>query len=219
MTNAQNELREYLGNKWEPDWTVWNNERLRKELKGYADGWDFYRRSKYAVYLLAHVSISEWRRPYLTFVREVAPPGLVLEYHAGVGGFGLQLYDGWGYEPAFADFQTKATPFLKWRLRQRELKADLYDLEKDDLLHYPLVICFDALERYEPEQQQVLIERLAVLGKKVIINATRDSFVEPGRYHPVNISALLDQIGDRMIKHKIVNVYVNLIAFSGSEEA
>jgi hypothetical protein len=42
--NAQNELREYLGKKWEPQWTVWNNERLRKELKGFKDGWDFYRR-------------------------------------------------------------------------------------------------------------------------------------------------------------------------------
>jgi hypothetical protein len=30
--NAQHELREYLGDKWEPAWTVWDGERLSKEV-------------------------------------------------------------------------------------------------------------------------------------------------------------------------------------------
>jgi hypothetical protein len=119
-----------------------------------------------------------------------------------VGGFGLQLYDGWGYTPSFADYQTKATPFLKWRLKRRGLKAELYDLKKNEIPRSPLVICFDALERYEPKEQPALIERLAALGDMVIINATRDSFVEPKFYHPLDIPALLDQIGGRLISHK-----------------
>lgn len=217
--NAKYELAEYLGDKWEPSWWVWDNAKMRREMSGFSDGWDFYRRSKYITYLLAHASISDWRKPYLTFVRETIAPCEVLVYHAGVGGFGLQLYDGWGYTPTFADYQTKATPFLKWRLKQRGLKSNLYDLQKDEIPHSPLVICFDALERYVPEQQPVLIERLAALGDTVIINVTRDSFVEPKFYHPLDISALSDQIGSRLISHKIVNVYINLIAFRGSEEA
>jgi hypothetical protein len=125
-----------------------------------------------------------------------------------VGGFGLRLCDGYSYVPAFADYQTKSLPFLKWRLRQRGLKTDLFDLDKDDIPFYPLVICFDALERYEPEQQPALVDRLAGLGRTVIFNAdSRD----------VEVPALLEQVKERLVKHRVVNVYVNLIAFRSEE--
>lgn len=206
--NARNELREYLGQKWEPQWTVWNADKLNKEVSGYADWWDFYRRSKYAVYLLANAIVDEWREPHLTFVRETMRACPVLDYHAGVGGFSLRLYDGYGYEPAFADYQTKSIPFLKWRLKKRGLKADVWDLDKNDLPSYPLVICFDAIERYGDTQAE-LIDRLAELGQTVVVSA--DS-----RY--VDVAAVLAHIGERLMKHKVVNVYVNLIAYKGLEQ-
>ena len=212
--NAQYELAEFMGKGFESNKLLWDDRSLRQALAPYQGLVEWQRQDKESLYLYAHIAISEWRLPYLTFVQEVAPPPRsVLAYHDGVGGVGLQLGD--GYELAFADYQTRLTKFLRWRLKQRKLKSPVYDIEKDDVPTHPLVMCFDSIQRYETDAQWGFVQQLATLGEMVVFNMDTRNFELDGFFYSVDVGGLLKQIRDSfdLVRHKVVNHYVNLIAF------
>lgn len=213
--NPTNELAKYIGDGFDSSMLAWDNTRFYRTLRKYVSIEDFQKRDELALYLYTHLSVSEWRRPYLTFVQEVCPPPqTVLDYHAGVGGFGLQLMD--RYDVSFADVATRCTKFLRWRLEQRQKGAQVYDIEKDSLPHCQIVISFDAIHRYEPETQTGFLDLLSTLGETVVMNIDTINYSqEKSLLWSADVSALLKHIKSKheLVNHRIVNHYINLVAY------
>jgi len=213
------ELEQYLGERFEPRLLHWRDADIVGELGKYQDARDYRRRSKPLVYREAHLGESEWRAPYLQFAREVCGPTDVLDYHCGVGSFGLRLQDDYGYRADFADEKGECAKFLKWRIEQRGASSRVYDIDKDEIPRHSLVICFDKVLLYPPEQQLGFIELLATLGEVVVFNLNTRDFNYDGFYYPVDVEALAGQIAQKfeLIRRWTVNHYAHLFAIRGIE--
>lgn len=216
------ELMDYFGNKFEPTHLRWSDRAWEKDAARYKDADEYRRKSKLLIYKQLQTWLSAWRAPYFDFVRETIAPTKTLNYRCDVGAVGLWLMQ-YGYQVDFADVKSECTKFLQWRLKQRGIEATVYDLNKNDVPRYPLVVCFEALHYYPPEQQFELVEELARLGETVIINLNTKNVVnfstrpyEQERFcHPVDVAGLLEQIEQNysIIRHTVSNVYAHLVAF------
>lgn len=212
---VKTELHQYLGDGFEPKKLTWDDAFLRRELTDAGSAASFWG-GRNVLYLHAVASTDDWRLPYLKFVRETVPPPVrLLEYHAGVGNFGLQL--GEGYDAAYAEDKSPCAAFLQWRLKQRKSKAPIYGLD-DNIPVYPLVLGFDAIQRYEEDAQWSFIQRLAELGETVIINMDTRDFTHKGILWPVDLQTHLARIQSEytLTRHVTVNFYTNLVSFQTS---
>jgi hypothetical protein len=215
------ELEQYLGERFDPALLRWRDTDVVDELRQYKDAREYRRRSKLRVYRQAHLGESSWRKPYLQFVREVCGPTDVLDYHCGVGSFGLRLQDDYGYRANFADERGECIKFLKWRIEQRGAGSRVYDIDKDEIPRHSLAICFDKILLYPPEQQLGAIKALAVLADVVILNLNTQDFNYDGFYYPVDVEVLAGQIKQEfeLIRQWTVNYTAHLFAIRGTDKA
>jgi len=213
---------DYFENKFEPAYMRWSDRVWEKDAARYQDADEYRRKSKLLIYKQLQTWLSAWRAPYFDFVQEMTASIKALDYHCGVGAVGLRLKRH-GYQVDFADVKSECTKFLRWRLERRGVEAQVYDLDKDDIPRYPLVVCFEALHYYPPEQQFELVQELARLGERVIINLNTRNVVnfstrpyEQERFcFPVDVAGLLERIGQdfSIVGHRVSNVYAHLVAF------
>jgi len=197
------ELAIHLGKNFESGHLVWNTPKLERALEGFKD-WHAFQNDKEALYLYARREDNDaaWL-PHIAFVREVnamfAETKDALDFMCATGWNGLRCG-----ATAFADYKTRCSRFWAWRLKLRKSKAPVYDLSKDAVPVYPLVVCYDAAHRFEDPLD--LVAMLAQRGEFVVMDA--DS-------RQVDALALVETIGDayHIINHKVVNHYVHLIAF------
>jgi hypothetical protein len=212
------ELQEYLGNNYDPRLMVWNDAKLRREMTA-ARTMRQWLNSKAAVHYHACKAKDAWILPHIQFAHENLAPGMsVLDYHARAGEFGLGLRE--GYRLSFADSKGRLMTFLKQRVKTRGLDAKVYDVDKDNIPPHDAVMAFDAVPLYEPGEQWVFIQRLATLGRRVIINIDKRNLEMDGFTYPVDWTQLMDKIAQEyhVIVAKESNYYVNLLAFVGNAD-
>jgi len=198
------ELAAYLGKNYEPSKLNWPHERLMQELARHKGNWLAFQRSREALYLYARREDNdEWWLPHLHFLNEVRAerrPGTVLEAHAVTGWFGVRA----GAD-AYADYQSKATEFLHWRLKLHKSKAQVYDLGKGAIPRHGLAFAFNAAHLYADPLE--LVDRLASLGSIGVLDLDGRRLDAP---------ATVARIGERydIFKMKTVNYYAWLVAFN-----
>ncbi len=193
-----NELAEYLGNNFEPRKMNWTNASDVAALE--AAGREAFQRDKEALYLYTWRESADWWLPHPTFVLDVVPRGAaLLDYKASTGWTGMRLYT--DYRVSFAEVKNRCSDFLAWRLRQRGSDKVLTG---DDIPLHDAVVSFDVANWMEEPSE--LVQELAALAPLCVLDA--DS-------RRVDVRALLDTISAeyRIINHRSVNHYVNLVAF------
>src|SRR3954471_22150599 len=91
--------------------------------------------------------MSGTKLPYLRDLTElVPPPAHLLDYGCGIGSDGLRLIDA-GYRVSFADFDNPSTRYLRWRLDQRGIEAEIHDVAAGPApAGHDAVLCFDVIE-------------------------------------------------------------------------
>lgn len=182
------ELAIYLNTIGEPfrqEYCGGKDEIVDKELNEFFEQGktidDFYRESWTYPYHLTFFAEDIWKKPYRRIIWETLPPPLkVLEYGCGVGADGLKFIDR-GYDVSFADYPSRCTEYLKWRLAWRR-KFDLwhdvpfYELP-DAPRDFDLVFAFDVIEHVR--QPKELLEEIEGYGKMVAVNIFRHMHMLP----------------------------------------
>lgn len=163
------ELIEYLGDDFDLAKLTGKDALVIEEAAKYETPEQFYKEGTVYLYHLTLFNADKWKAPIYETLRKTIEPCAVLDYGCGIGGDGLNMMR-FGFSPAFADFNTRCTDFLRWRLARRNLSAPVYDIEKDEVPRYPLVISFDVLEHIEPEKQWAFLDRLGELGRLVAVS-------------------------------------------------
>lgn len=217
MTDPVLELETYMRSDFKRAKLLGGDAMVIEEARQFETPTEFYKGSEAYLYHLTAYNLTDWKAPYYQFTREVAPACGVLDYGCGIGADGLALRE-FGYGPvAFADYQSKCTQYLRWRLKKRGIEADVYDVEQDDIPAFPLVVSFDVIEHVPPDEQWPFIQRLAELGQVVVLNmiSKPSAYDAIGIHHPVDVPALLERVREEylLMRHHIANHWVNLVAF------
>ncbi len=149
------ELRRYLRTRFDP-------ERARRPQEALAEDWRraspegesevlaFYRGAEGYLYDLTAWHATPARRAWTeALVRYAREQGVrtVLDYGCGIGEDGLALLEA-GCEVTFADLACPALDYLRWRLEERGLRAEVRTLtDGTDLVGaWDLGLCLDVLE-------------------------------------------------------------------------
>jgi len=200
---AIQDLAAYLGKEYQSGKLAWPHERVVKELAKYKNDWRAFQRDKEALYLYARREDNdEWWLPHLHFLNEVRAerkPATLLALHAVTGWFGVRA----GAD-AYADYQTRCTEFLRWRLKRHKSKATVYDLSKGEIPPHDMAFAYDAAHLYADPLE--LAARLASVARLCVLDLDGRRLDAP---------ATVERIGERyeIFKVKTANVYAWLVAF------
>src|SRR2546423_5915789 len=146
----ENELRAYLGPRYDHARLQQWEEQLEREADEIGDEQRLYRSSEGYLYTLPVFALSGTRLPSLSGLTRRVPPGSsLLDYGCGIGSDGLYLLEA-GYRVAFADFDNPSTRYLRWRLEHRGRSAPVYDLDRDAIPDdFDLAYAFDVIEHVD----------------------------------------------------------------------
>ena len=104
----EQELREYLGERFDLNRLRQYEHQLAAEFAAADDEQSFYRTSVAYLYNLTAFAMTGTKLPYLReLIRRVPPGARVLDYGCGIGSDGLMLLEA-GYDVAFATSTTRA---------------------------------------------------------------------------------------------------------------
>lgn len=184
------ELRAYLGDRYEQGRLERWQETLEEEYARIGDEATLYRTSEAYLYNLTAFAMSGTKRPYLAdLAAAVAPPARLLDYGCGIGSDGLALIEA-GYRVAFADFGNPSARYLRWRLARRGLEADLYDLDADEVPGgFDAAFAFDVIEHVDdPFAFLAGLERRAAL---VAVNFLEPVAGESALHRPLPVADLV----------------------------
>jgi SAM-dependent methyltransferase len=192
------ELRTYLGPRFDPHQLAVHAEAVDEELHRIGDEQRFYRTSEAYLYDLTWFAMSGIKHPYLRLLTRFMPPGSsLLDYGCGIGSDGLWLLES-GYRVAFADFDNPSTRYLRWRLAQRGLSAPVYDVESDSIpAGFDLVYCFDVIEHVE--DPYAFLARLESRGRFVLVNFLEPEPGETELHYSLPLVGLLDHVRRRRL--------------------
>ena len=140
------ELRAYLGYHYDHERLQRYQDTLDEEWAACGDEQAFYRSSWGYLYNLTAFAMTRTKEPYLReLVRHVEPGARILDYGCGIGSDGLLLLEA-GYRVEFADFDNPSTAYLRWRLRERGLRAPIHDLDGYVPDGFDAAYAFDVIE-------------------------------------------------------------------------
>ena len=160
------ELRAYLGDAYDRSLLERYQETLAKEVDAVSDEKTLYHTSKAYLYNLTAFAMTATKIPYLDIlVSRLEPGSRVLDYGCGIGSDGLLLLEA-GFRVEFADFNNPSTTYLRWRLQQRGLDAQIHDLDVSVPGGFDAAFAFDVIEHVpdpygflrEMEQRAALVE-------------------------------------------------------------
>lgn len=188
----QNELSEYLGERFELE-RLWHYEaQLEAEFAFYRDEQTFYRKSRAYLYNLTAFAMTGTKLPYLEVLRRTVAPGArLLDYGCGIGSDGLMLLEA-GYRVEFADFDNPSIAFLRWRLAQRGLDAPVHDLRAGVPGGFDAVYAFDVIE-HVPDPFAFLAE-LESRAEIVEVNLLAPQPDEHAMHRELPLGALLGHV-------------------------
>ncbi|HVY08672.1 MAG TPA: glycosyltransferase [Mycobacteriales bacterium] len=193
------ELKAYLGEDYDELMLRGHQQAVDAEEAAAPDELTFYRTSTAYLYDLTVFAMSGTKRPYRDeIMRRVGPGSRLLDYGCGIGSDGLRLRDA-GYLVDFADFDNPSTRYLRHRLEQRGIDAQVYDVDTDRPTGYELAYCFDVIEHVdEPFGFLADIEATADL---VAINFLEPTADDVHVHKPLPIKALLAHATKRGLIH------------------
>lgn len=192
------ELRSYLGARYDHSRLERYEEQLDEEYEAMNDEQAFYRSSEAYLYNLTAFAMTGTKLPYLRDLTEVIPRGArLLDYGSGIGSDGLTLIDA-GYRVAFADFDNPSSRYLRWRLAQRGLEADVYDLDRESPPSaFDLAYAFDVIEHVD--DPFAFLGRLERCATHVLVNFLETGPDEQGAHRELPVLALLDHARNRTL--------------------
>ncbi|MGH9247373.1 MAG: glycosyltransferase [Acidimicrobiales bacterium] len=206
------ELREYLGDRFD-DQKLWHHRHeVESEEQSAPDERTFYRTSEAYLYDLTAFGMWPTKIPYRADLqRVVPPPARLLDYGCGIGTDGLRLLER-GYDVAFADFDNPSTRYLRWRLARRDLHPPVYDIEGEVPSDFDAVYAFDVLEHVDDPRG--FLDRLERLAPLVVVNLVGP---DPGDTHlhkPLDIGELLAYMERRgLVHYRRYHGRVHLVAY------
>lgn len=214
----ERELREYLGERFDRRHLVDYEGTLERELEETADEALLYRTSEAYLYNLTAFAMSGTKEPYLDVLhRHVPPPARLLDFGCGIGSDGLALARA-GYEVSFADFDNPSTRYLRWRLEQRGLRADIFDLDRDQVpTGFDLVYAFDVLE-HVPDPVAAL-ERMEAAAGAVLVNLLEAEAGETALHHELPVRGLVARAARMDLRHYQVLHRRSHLLLYGTERA
>lgn len=216
--NPRAELAEYLGAEYDSTLLTGSDALVLDEFRRYHSPIEFYKRNTIYLYHLTVFGQSIWKQSYYQFVRETTRPCEMLDYGCGIGMDGLALAEH-GYVPAFADYESRCTNYLKRRVQKRGWENPVYDIETSKIPRYPLVTSLNVMEHIEPDKQWPFLQRLAELGQVVIINMINRPPIRKGLYYRVNAQELELKIEKSytILSAKTYHEFARTVAFATPE--
>ena len=192
------ELREYLGDRYDPESFVRHTAVLEDEEEASGDEASFYRTSETYLYDLTVFAMSGTKAPYRRVIRSLVPPGArLLDYGCGIGSDGLRLLDE-GYDVEFADFDNPSTRFLRWRLARRGIDARVHDIDVEVPRGFDLAYCFDVIEHIEDPHG--FLDVLESTADIVVVNFLEPTPDDIHLHKPLDVEALVS----RATKHGLL---------------
>jgi GT2 family glycosyltransferase/2-polyprenyl-3-methyl-5-hydroxy-6-metoxy-1,4-benzoquinol methylase len=185
------ELRAYLGDRFDLEQLQGHRRALDAEEEEAADEATFYRTSEVYLYDLTAFALAGTKRPYLNDLRHFTPPGSsLLDYGCGIGTDGLRLLAE-GHRVSFADFANPSTEYLRWRLAQRGSDAPVYDIDLDEVPSgFHAAFSLDVIEHVEEPFD--FLDRLERRADIVMVNLLELDADDTHLHKPLPISAILD---------------------------
>ena len=204
--NSREELAAFLGeSNYEARKMLWTPQLENEALRGVEfPSVQAFQDTKESLYLYTVREWAEWWIPHMEYIRDrIAPPATVLDYHAATGWIGLAMRP--GLQVHHADYQTRCLDFLRWRLKSRGGNGEVYNLEDGAPPQvFDAVVAIDAVWRYKDPMG--FIDNLAQFGLILVLDLDSRLVYDIGK--------VLAHVSERykVIDHKTVNHYVNLVA-------
>ena len=184
------ELIEYLGPEYDENMLRRHEALIEEEFDAAPSEEEFYRTSKMYLYDLTIFAMSGTKRPYRQALKGLVKPGArLLDWGCGIGADGLRFTDD-GYKVAFADFDNPSTAFLRWRLKKRNLEADVYDIASDDIPGgFDAAYSFDVIEHVD--DPIAFLEELEKRARIVMVNLLEPDPNDIHLHKPLPIKELI----------------------------
>ncbi|HEX5267932.1 MAG TPA: glycosyltransferase [Acidimicrobiales bacterium] len=208
------ELRAYLGDRFEEQRLYLHDHAIEAELDAAPDEETFYRTSEAYLYDLTAFAAWSTKVPYRAAVRRYVPAGSrLLDYGSGIGTDGLRLI-GDGYRVDFADFDNPSTRYLRWRLQQRGLEAEVFDVDGEVPGGYDLVYSFDVIEHVE--DPFAFLAALESRGRLVAVNFLEPDPGDPHMHRELPIPRLLDHAAERgLVRYRVHHGRSHFVVYGG----
>jgi SAM-dependent methyltransferase len=215
-TREEEELRAYLGDRYDHRRLERWEQQLDEELDACGDEEAFYRTSKGYLYNLTAFAMSGTKLPYLRELLRHVPAGArLLDYGCGIGSDGLLLLEA-GYRVEFADFENPSVAYLRWRLERRGLDAPVHDVDRGIPEGFDAVYAFDVLEHVpSPPSTLARLERCAEL---VVVNLLEPRAADTALHHPLPIARLVDRAASlELVSYRVLHGRSHLVVYRGRE--
>lgn len=190
LIGDEEELRAYLGDRFDRSLLVRWQEQLEEEARELDDEQALYRTSQAYLYNLTAFAMTGTKAPYVAALRSVLEPGArVLDVGCGIGSDGLGLLED-GFRVEFADFDNPSTRYLLWRLERRGLSAPLHDLDAGPLpAGFDLAYAFDVLEHVE--EPLALLDAMEQSAGLVCVNLLTDAGDDSVLHHELPVRRIV----------------------------
>jgi GT2 family glycosyltransferase/SAM-dependent methyltransferase len=208
------ELREYLGERYDHAKLVGHRTLIDQEAAAAVDEASFYRTSELYLYDLTAFAMSGVKDPYRRQLERLLPAGArVLDYGCGIGSDGLRLLES-GYRVAFADFENPSAAYLRWRLSRRGLSAEVYDIDRDVPGGFDAAYAFDVIEHVDdPFAFLAELERRAEI---VAVNLLEPVPDDTPLHRELPIRGLLAHAAERgLLRHRRYHGRSHLVIYRG----
>ncbi len=208
------ELRAYLGDRFDLDKLQRHAAVLDEEAAAVGDEASFYRTSEIYLYDLTVFAMSGTKEPYRRALSALVEPGArLLDYGCGIGADGLRLLER-GYRVEFADFANPSVDFLRWRLDRRGLQAPVHDLDGDVPGGFDAAYAFDVIEHVDdPFGFLASLESRAAI---VMVNLLEPIPGDTPLHRELPIRAILKHATARgLLRYRRYHGRVHLIAYRG----
>lgn len=212
----ERDLERYLGDAFDRSRLVRYEEQLDEEFERLGDEATMYRTSEGYLYNLTAFAMTKTKVPYLeTLVSETEAGSRLLDFGCGIGSDGLALIEA-GYDVSFADFDNPSTRYLKWRLEDRGLSADVFDLDSGlPAAGFDLAYAFDVIEHVD-DPFGFLSDMEEVAGK-VLVNFLEPEPDETSLHHELPIRKLLAHAArNEVVSYRVHYGRSHLVLYSSS---